>query len=172
MTMDIQELAPEITIMVAALHIPFKEVSLGSNLPKLTLIDLFGVVVVGIDRKDYSQVLNKVAASYPHYRCVFLTTTDNLLEKKDELLWDLMRSGYMRYIRYKFPHQFKNLISNTSMGRKIINERLKIWGDKAKFKFLVEENKNALLQSETYLTTIDPSFFDYMPEIIDTVTEV
>ncbi|RLD07560.1 MAG: hypothetical protein DRI65_04465 [Chloroflexota bacterium] len=108
-------------------------------------------------------MLNKVVAQFRDYRYIFIATSETMYDRKDDVIWDLMRSGYMRYIRNKYERQFNNLIQN-NFGRKIITERLKVWGDRPQFKYLVEENKQCLNISAPYLVTVDPAFFDYMPE--------
>jgi hypothetical protein len=71
----------------------------------------------------------------------------------------------MRYIRNTYPKQFNTLIRDYGYGRKIVKARLKIWGDLPRFQFLAEENRMALEeQSESYIMSVDPSFYDYMPE--------
>lgn len=161
------ELVSDVKILISALHLPYKIVSLSKDLPEAYLIDLFGTVVMGIDRRDYSHILSTLHMTYKGNRLFFITTSDNFTEKKDELIFELMRSGYMRYIRIKFPVQFKGLISNYNYGRKIIKERLKVWGDLDKFKFLAAENREALNQSDNYIMSVDPSFYDYMPEKLE-----
>ena len=165
--MSQKEVAADVKILVNALHIPYKVVKLGRDLPEACLIDLFGTIVVGIDRRDYSEILSLLHIKFKGYRLFFITTADNFTEKKDELIFELMRSGYIKYIRIKFPNQFNTLISTHNYGRKIIKERLATWGELQRFQFLVLENKEALIQSETYILSVDPSFYDFMPEKLD-----
>jgi len=161
------DLVTEVKIILKALHVPYKVINLGRDLPEACLVSIFGTVVMGIDGKDYSYAISKLNAEYKGFRIFFITPVDNLIEKKDELIFDLMRSGYMRYIRITYPRQFNGLIKDYGYGRKIVNERLRIWGDLPRFQFLVEENKLALEdQSEVYIMSVDPSFYDYMPEKI------
>jgi hypothetical protein len=84
-------------------------------------------------------------------------------EKTDEIIWDLMRAGYMTWIRKNYPRQFKQLIVESNFGTKIIKKRLKIWDNEPRFRFLIEENEAALNQSAVYLLSIDPGFYDFMP---------
>ncbi len=165
MISKVTSLSLEVRIMLKALHAPFKTVNLGRELPEACLMSIFGTIVMGIDVKDYSHALSKLSTEHKGFRLFFITPADNLIEKKDELIFDLMRSGYMRYIRSTYPRQFSGLIKEYGYGRKIVTERLRIWGDLAKFQFLAEENKLALEnQAEGYIMSVDPSFYDYMPE--------
>lgn len=159
-----KELTSDVKTLVSALHIPYTEFSVGNGIPTGFRVDLFGTIVMGIDRKDYSHALSKLHLEYKGYRLFFITSSDNFVEKKDELIFDLMRSGYIRFIRLKYPNLFTNLLNDHNYARKIINERLKVWGDTPKFQFLAEENKEAINQAVSYIEAVDPSFFDYMPE--------
>ena len=97
------------------------------------------------------------------WRFIYFTAHDSLLEKKEEIIWDLMRGGFIRYIRTRYPQQFKNLIIMENFGKKIIKQRLKVWGDTPKYRFLKQENEAALNEAFSYIISVDPSFFDYMP---------
>jgi hypothetical protein len=154
----------EVEAIVSALHVPYNVESLGKNLPSIVKCELFGTVISGIEAKDYSFVKEKIEEKYKGFRIVFVTTADNLIDKKDDIIWELMRSGYMRYIRQTYPKQFNTLIMYHSLGNKIINERLRLYGDRPCYQFLVEENKAALRQQPSFVLSIDTSFYDYMPE--------
>ena len=167
--MSQKELVSDVKTLVSALHLPYKTIKLGRDLPEACLIDLFGTIVVGIDGKDYSQVLSFLYEKFKGYRTFFITTADNFTEKKDELIFDLMRSGYMRYIRIKYPNQFHMLLTTHNYGRKIIQKRLEVWQDLPRFQFLVAENKEALQQAESYILSVDASFYDYMPERVEKI---
>ena len=165
--MNQKELTSDVKTLISALHVPYKIIKLGRDLPEAYLIGVFGTVVIGIDRRDYSQILSILHAKFKGYRLFFITSADNFTEKKDELIFELMRSGYMRFIRIKFPNQFTNLISQYNYGRKIVQARLEVWGDLPKFQFMVAENKEVLQQPEAYVLATDPSFYDYMPEKLE-----
>ena len=49
------------------------------------------------------------------------------------------------------------------MDRKIIKERLKVWDNAPKYRFLIDENEAALREATTYVLSVDPAFFDSMP---------
>lgn len=161
--MNLEELESELNIILTSLRVPYHRVLLGKNLPEVFEAKDFGVVVVGIHPQDYSVVLNKLVTLFKGRRYIIVATTDNILEVKDEIIWDFMRSGYMRYIRTHYNRQFNNLIQQ-GFGRKIINERLKVWDGDPKYSFLIEENKEALQLSEPVILNYDPAFYDYMPE--------
>ena len=162
----VKALETEIEVMLKAYRVPFRKEALESNLPNLYIIEDFGVIISGFERVEYTIVANRIATHYKGYRFIPITTMDNMNEKKDEVLWELMRSGYMRYIRTSYPGQFKTLLTQYGLGRKIINERLRIWGDAPKYKYLVEENRSFLGSSEVYALSMDPAFYDFMPEAV------
>jgi hypothetical protein len=71
----------------------------------------------------------------------------------------------MKWLRYTYPRQIRNvLLGHDNLGQSIIKERLRIWNDRAKFKYFIEDNKVALKNGVHTELTNDPSFFDYMPE--------
>jgi hypothetical protein len=114
---------------------------------------------------DYAQVSNAIGDQYKDWRVIYLTTNDNMLNKKYEVLWALMRGGYMKWLRYTYPRQVKSVLNGPEeLGRKIMEERLRIWNDKPKYKWLVEDTRLAFKNGILRELTNDPSFFDYMPE--------
>lgn len=159
---SIEELEAEIIITLKTLRVPFKKVTVVKNISSQYISEDFGVLISIMDSVDYTFVKNAVATAYPDYRYVFVSTQDNLVEAKDEVVWTLMQSGFMRYVRTNYPRQFNNLIQE-GFGDKIINERLKRWGDQPKYKFLREENKKAKGLPTSMIISNDPAFFDYMP---------
>lgn len=161
--MKVEELEIDIANMLSALHLQYKQGSVGTYLPTIFIAEDFGMIVSGIDAKDYTQVLSKLASTFEGYKFFFVTTNDSMIEKKEELIWELMRSGYIRHIRKSYSRQFNNLILS-GFGRKIIKERIRLWNDRPQYKYLIEENELALKTPDTYLLSADPAFFDYMPE--------
>jgi len=162
--MKISEINAEAKIILNALRVPYKEIGLGKGLPTVFVIETFGSILAGIHRRDYVQVLSRLEENYPTYRCMFVTQDSNMLRAKDNIIWELMRSGYMRYIRLTYPAQFKALLTDHGYNRKIIKERLRIWENQKKYNFLIEENEWALEQSPIRILATEPDFFDYMPE--------
>ena len=71
----------------------------------------------------------------------------------------------MKWLRTTFPRQTRELLVGTNnMARRIVEERLRIWNKKAKYKFLIEGNEVALRENLYFELSRDLSFFDYMPE--------
>jgi len=161
--MDMVELEVGIETMLRALHAPFKKVVVMKDISVQFLIEDFGVMVCGINRVDYAEINEKVNTEYPGWRLVYITTNDDLVEVRYEVIWTLMQSGYMKWIRINFPREFKNLVIESGFGNRIIDERLKRWGDLPKHRFFIQDNISAKNTATNYVLTTEPSFFDYMP---------
>lgn len=154
-------------IMLGQLKLQFRKFNIIRGISTQFVIENFGFIVCCINRSDYMQVSDALNTQFVNWRILYITTNDNITEKKEEVLWELMRCGYMKWLRYTFPRQVKNVLNGPeNIGFKIIKERLRIWNDKPKYKFLIDDNKSALLNGVLRELANDPSFFDYMPEEI------
>ena len=162
--MKLLDLRVELSATLNSLHLPYKEVELVKGSSVVFEVALFGFVLCGLNPTDYLLVKDTLSRRYSGWRVKYVTTADQVWEHKNDIIWSLMRCGYLRYIRQNYKNQFNHLIIMSDFGKQIINKRLEIWGDKPKYKWLVEENKRALMESGTYVISMDPSFFDYMPE--------
>lgn len=163
--MNLSELEHEAAIILSQLRVKHRKLSIMRGVSSQLVVDDFGLIVCCINRVDYAQVSNAVTDQYKDWRVIYLTTKDNMLKKKYEILWALMRGGYMKWLRYTYPRQVKSILNGVDdLGRKIIEERLRIWGDKPKYIWFVEDNREAFRNGVLRELTNDPSFFDYMPE--------
>lgn len=156
------DMEAEVAITLQSLRVPSKKVSVVSEASAQFVNEEFGTIISVIDRADYGFVNKTVKENYPDYRYVYISTYDNLIEKRDEIVWALMAGGYMTYIRQNFPRQFQRLIAD-GFGNKIIRERLRRWADKSMYRFLIEENVRAKDIPTTMVLSTEPAFFDYMP---------
>jgi len=162
--MLLTEVEINVGIMLNSFRVQFKKV-ISKGLFTLLVVDDFGLVVCIVERSDYTYVSEKINKLYPDWRYVFISTEDNLIEVKHELLWALMRSGYMRWLRHAFPRQVKNvLIGADNLGNLIIEKRLKTWRNKPKYKFMIDDNKSVLKNGLMRELSDNPGFFDYIPE--------
>lgn len=163
--MDLTELEEHAAIMLNQLRVKYRKVNLVRGISTQFVIDDFGLIICCINRVDYAQVSNVVVDQFKDWRTIYLTTNDNMLEKKYQVIWALMRCGYMKWLRYNFPRQVRSILNGPDdLGRKIIEERLRIWADRPKYKFLADDNRVAFKNGILRELTNDPSFFDYMPE--------
>lgn len=156
------ELEAELEITLRSLRLPFRKAHLVRDVSAQLVVDDFGVVVSALLRSDYGFVNKAVREHFPDYRYVYVSTFDSIIEKRDEIIWTLMRGGYMKFIRINFPRQFQQLITD-NFGAKIIRERLRRWDNRPKFRFLIEENEKAKDIPITMILATEPAFFDYMP---------
>ena len=160
--MPFEAMEAEVGITLQSLKVPTKKTSVVPDVSVQFVSEDFGTVISVINRADYGYINKTVKEHYPDYRYVYVSTYDNLIEKRDEIIWTLMKSGYMTYIRQNFPRQFHRLITD-GFGAKIIRERLKRWADKPMYKFLIEEDIKAKDAPTTMVLSTEPAFFDYMP---------
>jgi hypothetical protein len=161
---DLLDLELNIINMIKSFRLLFKKGSAIIGVSNLYIIEDFGLIICGVTDNDYTITSSAITKNYKDWHVVYIFPNSKFTEKKDEVLWHLMSSGYMTYIRRDFPRQFKELITMNNLGRKIIEQRLKVFADKPKYKWQIAENLAAKKESPGYLVTVDPGFFDYMPE--------
>jgi len=99
-----------------------------------------------------------------NWRVVTVNSGDLFEEKKMEIFWELMKAGYVRYLRIEIPRTFKSMIVSQGWDKKIIKKRLEIYKEDAKYNYLRELNKWALKESSAYVLAMDPGFFDFLLE--------
>jgi hypothetical protein len=157
-----EEMEGEVAITLQSLRVPTKKVSVVQGVSTQFVSPDFGTIISVINRADYAYINKAVKDNYPNYRYVYVSTYDDLIEKRDEIIWSLMEGGFMTYIRQNFPRQFQHLITD-GFGNKIIRERQRRWADKPMFKFFIEENEKAKNIPVTMVLAVEPAFFDYMP---------
>lgn len=164
MSMSMTELEDAIVVMLHALKLDYKTDSVIRGISIQFVVEQFGTIVCGINRQDYKLVDDQIKQSYPDWRVVYITTFDNMLEKKEETIWKLMEGGYMRWIRVTYPRAFNELIIMQEFGKRIINRRLEVYGNKPKYKFLIEDNEDSKHYPATTVLSWDSGFYDLMPE--------
>ena len=165
--MDLQEIEAHINIMLKTFMITSKKINILKNVAVAFLIEDFGTIVCGINRSDYSQVDSVLEEQFKGWRRVYITTQDDVAEKRYNVMWDLMRGGYMKWLRSAYPRQLKSLLTGAdSLGNKILNERLRIWAKRPKYKYLIEDTESVLKYGLLRELAHDPGFFDHMPEEI------
>ena len=166
MSITMQELEARLGAMLSAFRIEYRKEALIKDISVQFVIERFGVIVCGINRLDYRLVDTAISDQYKGWRVVYITTYDNIDEKRDEVLWDLMRSGYVTYLRNSVTDsQFKKLMFEGNVAHKIIDKRLEMWGDSPKHRYQVECDTFAKGQGRIseYLSK-EPGYFDFMPE--------
>ncbi len=167
MSITMHELEARLEENLRAKRVEYRKEHLIKDISVQFVVEKFGVIVCGINRLDYKLVDTAVGDQYKGWRTVYVTTYDDINEKDDEILWALMRSGYITWLRNQLltSTQFKRLMFDGNIAHKIIDKRLKIWGDDPKYRYLKECDAFAKGQGRIseYLSK-EPSFFDFMPE--------
>jgi hypothetical protein len=160
-----EDLETQIAIMLRHFFVANRKVVLMKGVSVQFIVKDFGLIVCGINRLDYAQVNDKIEDNYPGWRTIYISSQDNLAEKKLEILWSLMRGGYMKWLRLTYPRQMRSvLMGPDNLGTRIIEERLRIWDDRPKFAYYIQDNRDVLRNGILREYTQDPGFFDYMPE--------
>lgn len=142
------------------LGVEFNRVNLGRA--DIFDVPIFGVKVVVYDEGDKFNPQNIKGFVDGSWRVVLIKLGDDLEERKMEIIWELMESGYMHYLRMSHPRTFKHLVSLQGWDRKIISKRLEIYGNSQKYSYLKELNEDALKESASFILSLDPGFFDFL----------
>lgn len=162
--MSIRKLTYDVGVVLGALRAPYTITNVIKNITTQFIINDFGVVISVMNPNDYAVVDSRIDSVLKGYRKIFIAENENLHEKRYEIIWELMRSGYIRWIRYNFSSQFLHILETDNLGNRIIDERLRIWGDQPKYKYLINTNLEVKEIGFRRVLTQDSSFFDYMPE--------
>lgn len=166
MPMTMQELEARLGAVLGAFRVEYRKESIIRDISVQFVVEQFGVIVCGINRTDYKLVDTAIGDQYDGWRVVYVTTYDNVDEKRDEILWALMRSGYISWLRHSVTDsQFKRLMFDGNIAHKIIDKRLELWGNSPKYRYFIEGDTFAKGQGRIseYLSK-EPGFFDFMPE--------
>jgi hypothetical protein len=158
------KLIEEIQTILNTLKINWKISSHTKNVSVQFTIKNFGVIIYGYHQSFASEIKQSIDSKHKGWRHIYISNEDDMVSVKENLIWNLMKSGYMRFIRESYQSQFNNIIVE-QLGDKIIRERLRLWNDDPMYKFFIDENKDALTIPKSRILSHDPAFFDYMPEI-------
>lgn len=161
--MSIERLSYDTGVLLGALRVPYKITNVIKNITTQFVIQDFGVVVSVFAPENYSMVDERLDSSFKGWRKIFITDSNDLNSKRYDIVWALMKSGYMKWLRFQYSAQFVNILEADGLGNKIIAERLNRWSDLPKYKFLVQDNIIAKNTPTRQVLSKDPSFFDYMP---------
>ena len=163
--MTLDELKDQVGIILQQLFVKHRQIHVARTTASLHLVEDFGTLICCADKVDHGQVNITLLDNYKGWRSVFVARNESLLEIRFKILWGLMRGGYMRWMRSNYPRQIRNiLIGPENLGQRIIEERLRVWGDRPKYRFLIDDNKAVLRNGITRELADDPGFFDYLSE--------
>lgn len=161
--MSLRSMSYDVGVLLGALRVPYIITNVLKHITIQYVIEDFGVVISVINPGDYNLVKDRIETTFPGWRQIFISTANEINDKRYEVIWDLMRSGYMKWLRSVYRTQFPAIIETDNLGGRIIEERLRVWGGEHQYKFLIEDNIQAQKVSFRRIITQDPSFFDYMP---------
>lgn len=162
--MRIDDLCVNVESILLSLIIPYKKIMTFTG-SCLYAIDVLGIVLNCTDRVDITVIDSRYIKNYKGWRCVNLNTFDNNEKIRNIILWSFMKSGYGLWVRTNYQKHFIKLLDEYGYSVKIINERLRLWSDLPCYKYYITVNKEALLIPVRRLLSLNPSFFDEMPDI-------
>ena len=140
--------------MVRLFNVGFDTKKIGFGC-EFTITD-FGVMVI-FNIKDYSY-------NYDDWRYINIKPSDNLEDKRIEVLWELVKGGYFHYIRNEYPNTFKKMLAIHNYDKMLLSKRLEIFGDKPKYNYFKKLNEQVSNVSSTFIMSAEPSFFDFLHE--------
>jgi hypothetical protein len=161
--MSLRRISYDVGVLLGALRVPYMIMNVIKSITVQYLVEDFGVVISVINPGDYKVIKEKVESSFEGWRHVYISTSEEVNNKRYDIIWELMRSGYMKWLRMIYTAQFPNIIEADNLGGRIIDERLRLWDGQNKYKFLIEDNLQAKEIGFRRMLSKDPSFFDYMP---------
>ena len=161
---DLDILKTEIKTTLVALGLKWEQLTLGHGVAEQYSVEAFGMVICVVDASNINFVANKIYEFFEGWRIIYVTSLQELGDKKDVLLWELSRSGYLKWLRLTNYQRFVSLLSTTNLANRILKKRLSIYGTKQKYNFLRQEDEAALKTSTIQILSMDPSFFDFIPE--------
>lgn len=140
--------------MVRLFNLDFNRVDQGDG--AIFVIEMFGVQVVfnaphaKLNTKDWWTVI--------------INPDDNLEEKRYEVLWELVRGGYFHYLRTEYPNTYKKMFSMFNYDKRLVDERLRVYGSKPKYNYFRELNTALKGRAANFVMATDPGFYDFLQE--------
>jgi len=124
-------------------------------------IEQFGLKITFVPSNEKEQTVIKKDS----WRRLYIYEDElesDLFIQKDKIIWELIRAGYMRYLRMEYPNIFRRQLTFNGWDKKIIQKRLEMYGDKPKYNYLRELNHQALDTATGYVLSMDPGFYDFL----------
>lgn len=166
--MSLKRTIYDVGVVLGALKVPYNITSIIKNITTQFIVEEFGVVINVMNAADYSLINERVNELFKDYRILFVSDKEAISEKRYEILWAMMKSGYMKWLRLNYSAQFVNILETDNLGNRIIDERLAIWDNKPKYRYYIQDNEDAKEVGFRRVLSRDPSFFDYMPSTTQT----
>lgn len=161
--MSITRTSYDVGVLLGAFRLHYKITNIIKHITTQYIINDFGIIVSVVITGDKSRVATKLEETYPGYKYIFITVGDNIDDHRHPVLWELMRSGYLTWLRTTYRSSFKSILESGNLANLIIDERLRCWDDKPMYKFLIADNKTVKKTGAIRALSENPAFFDYMP---------
>lgn len=144
----------DIEQMVRLFNVGFSKADRGTG--GVFSVDMFGVqAVFNVVNFEYD---------YENWRYVTIDPSDNLEEKRLEMLWKLVKGGYFHYMREVYSRTFKDMFVLRNYDKLLIEKRLETFGDKPKYNYFKQLNSEAKDLSASFVMSKDPGFYDFLQE--------
>lgn len=161
--MSIKETSYDVEVLLKALKIPFSTTNVMRHITTQFIIDDLGIVLSVLNPSDYSTINERVNFLFKEWKLMYIASTTDVVDRRYNIIFDFMRSGYMKWLRRAYRNQYVQIIETDNLGRRIIEERLRLWDNKPKYRLFIQENIEALKTSFRRIVSEEPGFFDYMP---------
>ena len=130
------------------------------------IIDKAVKEIVALEVIDFGILITKESSitDEKNYRCIYVNG-DKLDEQvyvaslNKEILWELIKAGYLRKLRLEHPGAFKAMIVGAGWGLKIIDKRLSELENRPRNRFEISMNEE-YKKNFTRSFMEDPGFFD------------
>lgn len=138
--------------MVRSFNVNFNRVNYEDG--ALFVIEEFGVQVI----------FNAPSLKYDAKKwwVTIIELTDDLEDKRMEVLWNMVRGGYFHYLRSEYPNTYRKMFSMFNYDKRLIDERLRIYGDKPKYNYFRQLNVGAKNRAANFIMATDPGFYDFL----------
>jgi len=166
-----KDLDVDIEVMLKAFRLPYKSYFFSKQLPKFYVVPEFGIIISGVNTSNQAEMSERLSAKFSNYKLIYIYASDKLTNKRYKVLWDLMRGGYLTYLRSNYGSVFLSTLQREDLAQRIIKERLRIWKDKPKYKYFIDINKEALEYPPAVILAREPGFYDMMPEEVEVSDE-
>ena len=162
--MNLSELENEIEKTLISLKLKYRKLKFKKTMGYKFVNEDFGVIICVFIPMDFTSMNELLKDNYnENWSIIHITTDDNIIEKRKEIIWEFGKNGYFRWLRFNFPNQFKHMLFYNNLANDIINYRLNCFSDKKKYNYLKKENELVKKIDFNRLLSNDPGFFDYIP---------
>jgi hypothetical protein len=118
-------------------------------------VPMFGLKVIWSATKyEELSIEWNIIIIYPH---------DDTNMVRENIIWELARGGFFHYLRTTFPNTFNQMLSGrqgADWHNKIINKRLETYGNKPKYNYYRNLNKDGLKIPFSNILSVEPGFYD------------